>query len=133
MVIVRTFLLGFITLALAACQTTSGTTTAVVTVEKPPLVLPSVDVIKVQDAEWYVITRNAKPNTDGSTEQAFGKSHSDSLLAVTPRGYENFATNQANLIKVIRQYQAQIQAYRDYYAKEPRTDTQESNKNGKSN
>lgn len=132
MVIVRIALLSFVALSLAACQTTNPTT-AVVTVEKPPLVLPSVDVIKVQDAEWYVISKNAKPNTDGSTEQAFGKSRSDSLLAVTPRGYENLATNQANLVKVIRQYQAQIQAYRDYYARASKTDTQESNKNGKSN
>jgi len=132
MVIVRIALLSFVALSLAACQTTNPTTT-VVTVEKPPLVLPSVDVIKVQDAEWYVISKNAKPNTDGSTEQAFGKSRSDSLLAVTPRGYENLATNQANLVKVIRQYQAQIQAYRDYYARASKTDAQESNKNGKSN
>ena len=88
-------------LALAGCQTTKEPVTAVVTVEKAPLVVPTVDNIKIQDVEWYVIKRDAKSNQEGSTEQAFGKSHSDSLLAITPRGYENLALNQANLVKII--------------------------------
>lgn len=102
---------------LAGCQTTKEPTTAIVQVEKAPLMVPSVDNIKIQDVEWYVIKKNASGNQEGSSDQAFGKSHSDSLLAITPRGYENLATNQANLVKIIRQYQAQINAYRDYYGK----------------
>lgn len=121
MATVRYIVLICVSLALAACQTTSSPTTAVVTVERPPLVLPNVDNIKIQDAEWYVISRDAKPDQEGSSQQAFGKSHSDSLLAVTPRGYENLATNQANLVKIIRQYQAQLQAFKDYYNKPSET------------
>jgi hypothetical protein len=112
-------------LALAGCQTTKEPVTAVVTVEKAPLVVPTVDNVKIQDVEWYVIKKNASGDQEGSSEQAFGKSHSDSLLAITPRGYENLALNQANLVKIIRQYQAQINAYRDYYNKQPATTTTE--------
>lgn len=104
-------------LLLAGCQSTKEPTTAIVQVEKAPLMVPSVDNIKIQDVEWYVIKKNASGNQEGSSDQAFGKSRSDSLLAITPRGYENLATNQANLVKIIRQYQAQIAAYRDYYGK----------------
>lgn len=118
-------------LALAGCQTTKEPVTAVVTVEKAPLVVPTVDNIKIQDVEWYVIKRDAKSNQEGSTEQAFGKSHSDSLLAITPRGYENLALNQANLVKIIRQYQAQVGAYKEYYNKQPNTTTTEGAKDGK--
>lgn len=119
-------------LALAGCQTTKEPVTAVVTVEKAPLVVPNVDNIKIQDVDWYVIKRDAKSDQEGSPEQAFGKSHSDSLLAITPRGYENLAVNQANLVKIIRQYQAQVSAYKEYYNKQATPATQEgAQKNGK--
>ena len=45
---------------LCACQTTQTPTTAVAIVEKPTLVLPSVDNIKLNDIEWHVINKNAK-------------------------------------------------------------------------
>jgi hypothetical protein len=115
---------------LAGCQTTKEPpTTAIVQVEKAPLMVPSVDNIKIQDVEWYVIKKNASANQEGSAEQAFGKSHTDSMLAVSPRGYENLATNQANLVKIIRQYQAQIAAYKDYYGK-PATAPADDKKTG---
>jgi hypothetical protein len=100
-------------LLLAACQTTG--TTAVVTVERPTLVLPSVDQVKLNDVEWHVVNKNAKPGSEDHIDTAFGKAHSESLFAINPRDYEDMAVNQANLVKVIRQYQAQINAYKQYY------------------
>jgi hypothetical protein len=99
-------------LLLAACQTA---TTAVVTVERPTLVLPSVDNIHLNDIEWHVVNKNAKPGADDSIDKAFGTAHSESLFAINPRDYEDLAVNQANLVKVIRQYQAQVSAYKSYY------------------
>lgn len=119
-------------IALAGCQTTKEPVTAIVQVEKAPLMVPSVDNIKIQDVDWYVIKREAKPDQEGSTEQAFGKSHSDSLLAITPRGYENLAINQANMVKIIRQYQAQVNAYREYYKQSNTTATASGDANAKS-
>jgi hypothetical protein len=100
-------------LLLAACQTTG--TTAVVTVERPTLVLPSVDQVKLNDVEWHVVNKAAKPGSEDHIDTAFGKAHSESLFAISPRDYEDMAINQANLVKVIRQYQAQINAYKQYY------------------
>ena len=100
-------------LLLGACQTMP--TTAVVTVERPTLVLPSVDQVKLNDVEWHVVNKNAKPGSEDHIDTAFGKAHSESLFAINPRDYEDMAVNQANLVKVIRQYQAQINAYKKYY------------------
>ena len=100
-------------LLLAACQTTG--TTAVVTVERPTLVLPSVDQVKLNDVEWHVVNKSAKPGSEDHIDTAFGKAHSESLFAINPRDYEDLAINQANLVKVIRQYQAQVNAYKQYY------------------
>ena len=115
--IVKSFAIAAIAVALAACQTTKEPATAIVQVEKPAIMIPAVDNIKLQDAEWYVIKKTTSPDQAGSPEKTFRESNSDSLLAVTPDGYEILATNQANLVKIIRQYQAQVAAYRDYYIK----------------
>ena len=117
MAIVKNLALVALTLAVAACQTTQPPATAIVQVEKPAILVPAVDNIKIQDTEWYVIKKTTSPDQAGSAEKAFRESNSDSLLAVTPDGYEALATNQANLVKIIRQYQAQVAAYRDYYIK----------------
>jgi hypothetical protein len=113
-------------LLLAACQTTG--TTAVVTVERPTLVLPSVDQVKLNDVEWHVVNKAAKPGSEDHIDTAFGKAHSESLFAINPRDYEDLAVNQANLVKVIRQYQAQINAYKSYY--DSQATTQGTTKSG---
>ena len=114
-------------LLLAACQTAQPTT-AVVTVERPTLVLPSVDQIKLNDIEWHVVNKSAKPGSEDHIDTAFGKAHSESLFAISPRDYEDMAVNQANLVKVIRQYQAQINAYKSYY--DAQASTQGTTKSG---
>jgi hypothetical protein len=122
---------ALLALWLAGCQTTKEPVTAIVQVDKPAIMVPAVDNIKIQDAEWYVVKKTASPDQAGSPEKAFRESNSDSLLAVTPDGYEALATNQANLVKIIRQYQAQVSAYRDYYIKST-TDAPKDPKDGKS-
>ena len=117
MAVVKYILLTALALSVAACQTTQPPATAIVQVEKPAIMVPAVDNIKIQDTEWYVVKKTTSPDQAGSPEKAFRESNSDSLLAVTPDGYEALATNQANLVKIIRQYQAQVAAYRDYYIK----------------
>ena len=126
MEVVKYITLTAVALSLAACQTTQPPATAIVQVEKPAIMVPAVDNIKIQDTEWYVVKKTTSPDQAGSAEKAFRESNSDSLLAVTPDGYEALATNQANLVKIIRQYQAQVAAYKDYYIKST-TDTSGTN------
>jgi hypothetical protein len=106
---------AIIALSLAACAGTPAPTTAIVTVEKPTLMLPNVDKIKLKDVDWNIVTREAKPGTDGHIDTVWKKSTSDSLFAVTSRGYEGLSLNMAEMTRVIRQLQAQVQAYKDYY------------------
>ena len=104
----------FATALLMGCQTTSPTT-AVVTVEKPTLMLPNVDQVQLSDVEWYIINKNAKTGADDHIDTTFRTANSDTLFAITPKDYEDMAINQANLVKIIRQYQAQLGAYKKYY------------------
>ena len=106
---------AIIALSLAACAGTPAPTTAIVTVEKPTLMLPNVDKIKLKDVDWNIVTREAKPGTDGHIDTVWKKSSSDSLFAVTSRGYESLSVNMAEMTRVIKQLQAQVEAYKDYY------------------
>ena len=101
-------------LAASACQTRP--TTAVVTVSRPALTVPPVDSIKMRAVNWHVVSKNAKPGQPGHVDEAFRKSNSTSLFAVSARNYENISVNTANLLRVIKQYQTQVRAYRDYYS-----------------
>ena len=103
-----------LTALLMGCQTMQPTT-AVVTVEKPTLLLPNVDQVKLNDVEWHIINKNAKSGAEDHIDTTFRTAHSDTLFAITPKDYEDMAINQANLVKVIRQYQSQLSAYKKYY------------------
>jgi hypothetical protein len=101
---------------LAGCQTTANTTTAVVTVTKPQLVVPPVDMVTLRDVDWRIIVKDARPGQPGSIDEAFRKGNSTSLYAVDAKDYEDLSVNTANLLRTIKQYQAQVRAYQDYYA-----------------
>ena len=103
---------------LAGCAGTPAPTTAIVQVEKPAMMLPSVDQVRLKDVEWHVITRDAKPETPGHIDNVWKKATKDSLFAVTSNGYENMSLNVAELTKVIKQLQSQIEAYKEYYQAE---------------
>ena len=102
---------------LAGCATTEPTT-AIITAERPQLTVPEVDNIKLREIEWHVISEKAKPGEKGSADAAFRKSNSSSLFALSAKDYEDISVNTANLLKVIKQYQAQVRAYKQYYLKE---------------
>ena len=107
-----------VTALLAGCAGTPAPTTAIVQVEKPTMMLPNVDQVRLKDVEWHVITRDAKPESPGHIDNVWKKATKDSLFAVTSTGYENMSLNVAELTKVIRQLQSQVQAYKDYYQPE---------------
>lgn len=100
--------------SLSACQTLKPDT-AVVTVEKPKLTVPPVDNLHLRDIDWSVVSKSAKPGQPGSVDEAFRKGNSSSLYAVNAKDYENISINTANMLKTIKQYQAQVRAYQQYY------------------
>jgi len=113
--VVNVLIASIIALSLAACAGTPAPTTAIVTVEKPTMMVPNVDQIRLTDVEWHVVTKDAKPNTDGHIDTVWKKTTGNSLFAVTSRGYEDISVNMANMTKIVKQLQAQVQAYKDYY------------------
>jgi hypothetical protein len=130
--VVKLLTASIIALHLAACAGTPPPTTAIVTVEKPTLMLPNVDKIKLKDVDWNIVTKDAKPGTDGHIDTVWKKSSSDSLFAVTSRGYESLSINMAEMTRVIKQLQTQVEAYKEYYQKDndKKTDSKET-KDGK--
>ena len=110
-------------LALAGCQTTKPTI-AVTTVEKPELILPPVDNVRLNNIQWFVVSKNTKPGEEGSVDKAFGKANSESLFAITPKSYEHLAINNAQLVRTIKQLQAQVSAYREYYSNQSKQEEQ---------
>ena len=130
--VVKLLTAAIIASMLAGCAGTPPPTTAIVTVEKPTLMLPNVDKIKLKDVDWNIVTRDAKPGTDGHIETVWKKASSDSLFAVTSRGYESLSLNMAEMTRVIKQLQTQVEAYKEYYQKDndKKTDSKET-KDGK--
>jgi hypothetical protein len=113
-----------LTVLLAGCASTNTPTTAIVQVEKPTMMLPNVDQVRLKDVEWYVVTRDAKADSPGHIDNVWKKATKDSLFAVTSSGYENLSLNMAELVKVVKQLQAQVKAYKDYYQPEkPKEET----------
>ena len=100
--------------SLGACQSIKPDT-AVVTVDRPTLTVPPVDNLHLKDIEWNVISKSAKPGQPGSADEAFRKGNSTSLYALSAKDYENISINTANMLKSIKQYQAQVRAYQQYY------------------
>ena len=125
--VVKLLTASIIALHLAACAGTPPPTTAIVTVEKPTLMLPNVDKIKLKDVDWNIVTKDAKPGTDGHIDTVWKKSSSDSLFAVTSRGYESLSINMAEMTRVIKQLQTQVEAYKEYYQQDndKKTDSKE--------
>jgi hypothetical protein len=114
--------IALLTIMLGACNTI-GTTTAVVTVEKPTLAVPPVDPIRLRDVDWYIISKNATVEQAGHIDQVWKRSKTTSLFALSSQDYEDLSVNTANMLKIIRQYQSQVKAYEDYYKqadKEPK-------------
>lgn len=113
--VVKLLAVTIIAAGLAACAGRTPPTTAVVTVEKPAIMVPSVDKVKLNDVQWYIITKDAKPGDDAHIDTVWKKSSGDSLFAVNSRDYEDLSVNTAQLVRVIKQLQAQVAAYKQYY------------------
>lgn len=90
-------------------------TTAVVTITKPTLIVPPVDMVTLRDVDWRIINKDSKPGQPGSVDEAFRKSHGTSLYALDAQDYQDLSVNTANLLRAIKQYQSQVRAYQDYY------------------
>ena len=81
-------------------------------IEKPALVLPDVTVLELRDADWEIITPE-------ELNDIFDKLKKDGepvvIYALTTEGYSQLALNIGDILKLVSQQKAIIEAYKEYY------------------
>lgn len=81
-------------------------------IEKPKLVLPPVEELRLKDLEWVVINEE-------NAQEVWDKLKADKkdpvLIGLTDDGYEILAMNMSDIMKLLQQQRAIIAAYQNYY------------------
>ena len=107
--------LGFgLVLTLTGCLGNSPTKIEVSAkpIEKPNLVLPPVDELRMREVKWYVINED---NVDEVMAELDSQGIPIGLYALTGKGYANLGQNFSDIRAMIQQQQAIIVAYESYY------------------
>lgn len=81
-------------------------------IEKPKLVLPPAEELRLKDLTWVVINEE-------NYKEVFEKLKKDKkdpvLIGLTDDGYEILAMNMSDIMKLLQQQKAIIAAYQNYY------------------
>jgi len=94
-------------------------------VQKPELVLPNADVLRMREVDWILITPE---NFEEKVAEIEETGRPVVFFALTDEGYENISINFSDVRAFIQQQRAIIAAYENYYkASEEAID--EANKN----
>lgn len=81
-------------------------------IDKPELVLPPADQLRMRDVEWVLITPE---NFKEIIEKAKKDGRPIVFFALTDKGYENLSLNLSDVRAFIQQQKAIIAAYDRYY------------------
>jgi hypothetical protein len=81
-------------------------------VDKPELVLPDADGLRMKDVEWVLITPE---NFEEKVAEIEATGRPVVFFALTDKGYENISINFSSIRAYIQQQQAIIAAYENYY------------------
>ena len=81
-------------------------------IDKPNLVLPPVEQLRLKDVEWIVITQD-------NYQEVFDKLLKDkkdpALIGLTDDGYEKLSLNMSDIMRLLAQQKSIIAAYQNYY------------------
>lgn len=111
---VSVLILLTLTMFLGSCSTLTPNVVSYKSepIEKPALVLPDVTVLELRDADWEIITPEELNNI-------FNKLKKDGepvvVYALTTEGYSQLSLNIADILKLVSQQKAIIEAYKEYY------------------
>ena len=101
---------------LLSCGTTIKPIDVTVTqAERAPLILPKVDRFRPGDVDWWIISDQTAEERFVEMQEA---GYDPVLFGLTDEGYKNLSLNVKNIMKLIEQQQAVINAYEEYYKKE---------------
>lgn len=110
----KTLIVAILGLALlAGCSTTPRQIEiSAKPIEKPKLVLPPADELRLKDLTWVVINEE-------NAQEVWDKLKKDRkdpvLIGLTDDGYEILAMNISDIMKLLQQQKAIIAAYKAYY------------------
>jgi hypothetical protein len=81
-------------------------------IDKPELVLPPIEQLRLKDVEWVVINQE---NAKEVFAQLLEDKKDPVLIGLTDDGYEILSLNYSDIMSHIQQQNAIIKAYRNYY------------------
>lgn len=81
-------------------------------IEKPKLVLPPAEELRLKDLTWVVINEE---NAQEVWEKLKKDKKDPVLIGLTDDGYEILAMNMSDIMKLLQQQKAIIAAYKAYY------------------
>lgn len=81
-------------------------------IDKPELVLPPTDQIRMREIDWIVITPE---NFNEKVEEIKKTGRPIVFFALTDKGYENLGLNFSDIRALVQQKNAIIVAYENYY------------------
>ena len=81
-------------------------------IDKPNLVLPPVEQLRLKDVEWIVIT---KENYQEVFDKLLKDKKDPALIGLTDDGYETLSLNMSDIMRLLQQQKAIIAAYQNYY------------------
>lgn len=85
-------------------------------VEKTPLVLPPVDRFNTRTVKWVVVTPE---NFEAIVSELESGNKNIVLFALDEDSQKNLSLNIADILKLVRQQQAIIAIYQEYYETQP--------------
>ena len=81
-------------------------------IEKPALVLPDTSVLELRNADWNIITPE---ELNGMFDKLKKDGEPVVIYALTTEGYSQLSLNFADILKLVSQQKAIIEAYKEYY------------------
>lgn len=109
----NSLLIVLIAMTLTACSNVPRTITVdTAPISKQPLTVPNVDTYQARNVDWIIVTPD---NVQEIFQQLSGSNTDVVLFSVTDEGYKNLSLNMADIIKLLKQQQSIIAAYKQYY------------------
>ena len=81
-------------------------------IEKPALVLPDTSVLELRNSDWNIITPE---ELNGIFDKLKKDGEPVVIYALTTEGYSQLSLNFADILKLLSQQKAIIEAYKEYY------------------
>ena len=104
---------GLVAILISGCSSTpQRIEVSAKPVDRPELVLPNADTLRMQEVDWVLITPE---NFEEKVAEIQATGRPVVFFALTDEGYENISLNFSNIRAFIQQQNAIIAAYENYY------------------